>query len=290
MRHALAASISLAALGWAAPAFAQEHPQCDGLRTAISLFEKDANEQRRMGYSHREIDNYRERYADLNRRIAWMKAHPERKRDDEDMTLPQLEAGRRQILDQLNYARERAQRIDELDAEADTRRARGRLLRCNGMDGSVRAAPPWVRAGAANASPPARGGAKPWERGPAAPAPSGSGPKPWERGPAQPRPAAPIASVAAADRLGTVWTEEENGWSGRWVRQGNSNVFDATWTGGWTVKATLTISISGDQVSVHRVNASDNNSCNYRGTLNGNSVRGTYQCTSGGGSWSATIQ
>lgn len=94
-----------------------------------------------------------------------------------------------------------------------------------------------------------------------------------------------------ADALGTEWSESEGGWGGRWVRRGQTNTFDATWNnGGWEVKAVLTISISGNRVSVHRVNASDNNSCQYEGILTGKSVRGTYRCSSGGGDWSATIR
>jgi hypothetical protein len=92
------------------------------------------------------------------------------------------------------------------------------------------------------------------------------------------------------DPLGSRWSEEENGWRGEWVRRGNSNIFDATWTGSGTVRAVLTISISGDVVSVSRQNASDTNNCQYQGVLRGRSVSGTYQCVSGGGQWSATIE
>ena len=101
----------------------------------------------------------------------------------------------------------------------------------------------------------------------------------------------PCEGSGPADLLGTEWSESEGGWGGRWVRRGQSNTFDATWNnGGWEVKAVLTITISGNRVSVHRVNASDTNNCQYEGTLSGNRVSGTYRCTSGGGEWSATIR
>ncbi len=93
------------------------------------------------------------------------------------------------------------------------------------------------------------------------------------------------------DPLGTEWSESESGWSGRWIRRGSSNTFDATWNrGGEEVKATLTINIAGNRVTVQRGNATDANNCRYEGTLSGNSVSGTYNCTSNSGRWSATIR
>ena len=93
------------------------------------------------------------------------------------------------------------------------------------------------------------------------------------------------------DPLGTEWSETESGWSGRWTRRAGTNTFDAVWSnGGSEVRATLTITIAGDRVTVNRVNASDSNNCQYDGTLSGSSVSGTYRCTSGGGEWSATIR
>lgn len=99
----------------------------------------------------------------------------------------------------------------------------------------------------------------------------------------------PSTGYALADPYGTRWSESEGGWSGDWVRRGNSNVFDASWGGG-SVRAVLTISISGNQVSVDRQSATDGNNCQYQGTLQGNAVSGTYRCTSGGGEWRATIR
>ena len=105
--------------------------------------------------------------------------------------------------------------------------------------------------------------------------------------------AAPTGSAGApaGDPLGTEWSESEGGWSGRWTRRPGTNIFDAVWgNGGSEVRATLTINITGDRVTVNRVNASDSNNCQYEGTLSGNAVTGTYRCTSGGGEWSATIR
>jgi hypothetical protein len=98
-------------------------------------------------------------------------------------------------------------------------------------------------------------------------------------------------NAGATDPLGTRWSESESGWTGDWVRRGTSNTFDAVWrNGGMEVRAVLTVNVSGNTVSVQRVNASDSNSCVYQGTVNGNAVSGTYSCTAGGGSWSATIR
>lgn len=95
----------------------------------------------------------------------------------------------------------------------------------------------------------------------------------------------------ASDSLGIRWDERENyGHPGVWTRRGTSNVFDADWIG---VRAVLTISIQGRQVSVARRQSSDGNDCDYVGTLaeNGTTVSGTYRCTKYPGpySWEATI-
>lgn len=94
-------------------------------------------------------------------------------------------------------------------------------------------------------------------------------------------------------RLGRIWHVQEGGWNGVWTRRGNSNVFDARWTmpGAPEVTAVLTINIFGNNVQVLRRNSSDGNNCEYTGTLSGDgrTVTGTYRCTQGGGSWSATI-
>jgi tetratricopeptide (TPR) repeat protein len=52
------------------------------------------------------------------------------------------------------------------------------------------------------------------------------------------------------DRLGREWSETENGFIGRWVRRGNSNIWDASWNNGPV--AELSISIAGDKVTINR--------------------------------------
>lgn len=93
--------------------------------------------------------------------------------------------------------------------------------------------------------------------------------------------------------LGVEWHEQGGGWSGLWRRRGNSNIFDARWTmpGAQDITAVLTINITGNQVRVLRRNSSDGNNCDYTGTLSSDrrTVTGTFRCTQGGGSWSATI-
>jgi hypothetical protein len=61
-----------------------------------------------------------------------------------------------------------------------------------------------------------------------------------------------------------------------------------------TNAATLVISLEGTAVSVQRTPApggSDQDVCSYAGTLNADcdEIDGTYSCTSGGGTWSATF-
>jgi hypothetical protein len=103
--------------------------------------------------------------------------------------------------------------------------------------------------------------------------------------------------------LGTSWDESESGWTGKWIRRGASNNFDATFTlGGGQVKSGLSIYLGyNGKVAVKRSDASDNvyrvNRCFYDGQLasDGISVSGTYSCTREDGSktgtynWSAKI-
>jgi hypothetical protein len=99
------------------------------------------------------------------------------------------------------------------------------------------------------------------------------------------------------DRLGRVWREQEAGWSGLWRRRGDTNVFDAVWTGPGRVTATLEIKLDGpDKVKVERRNSSDGNSCHYAGRFSGDgpggdlSISGQYRCGNGPlMPWSATI-
>ena len=114
----------------------------------------------------------------------------------------------------------------------------------------------------------------------------------WARGPfawnarIDQQPAAPIP-------LGSVWNETEQGWTGRWQRRGNSNVFDAFWTrGSLRERAVLTIQVQGGVVSVHR-RQPNGQTCSYSGVVYGGpSVMGSYTCqwALGPFSWQATIQ
>lgn len=98
--------------------------------------------------------------------------------------------------------------------------------------------------------------------------------------------------------LGRVWNESESGWTGTWTRRGNSSVFDAVWRkGGGTVRALLSIRITGNRVFVSRTRSTDGYNCNYSGTLSANrrTVSGRMSCLKGGrvtprnAQWRATI-
>ncbi len=94
------------------------------------------------------------------------------------------------------------------------------------------------------------------------------------------------------DPLGVSWQESEGGgsWNAVWTRRGSTNTFDASWNGG-RITAVLSISRVGDQVTVVRRQSSDGNDCDYKGTVSGASVSGTYSCKNGGPyKWSATIK
>jgi hypothetical protein len=94
------------------------------------------------------------------------------------------------------------------------------------------------------------------------------------------------AAAQSADALGTRWDVTEYGQTAVWTRRGTSNVFDGVWTppGRPSVRAVLTITISGTSVSVQRRQSSDfpDNDCDYTGTLAPDfaTVIGTsYRCT-----------
>ncbi len=100
--------------------------------------------------------------------------------------------------------------------------------------------------------------------------------------------------VGDRSRLGRVWREEESGWTGLWKRRGDSNVFDAVWTGPGRVTGTLDIQFDGpDRVIIDRVYSSDGSKCRYTGRISGGGglrVSGSYRCGNGSLlSWSATI-
>lgn len=89
--------------------------------------------------------------------------------------------------------------------------------------------------------------------------------------------------------LGTLWDAEfQGGWTGVWTRRGTSNVFDAVWTQGReNITAVLTLSITGRTVRVASRQSSENEDCDYLGTLaaDGVTVSGTATCTVYRGPW-----
>lgn len=91
--------------------------------------------------------------------------------------------------------------------------------------------------------------------------------------------------------LGTRWEIEEGGWRGVWIRRGNSNIFDGTWTreGARPITAILRMQLDGNFVCISRRNSSDGNSCQYVGRIEGRRVTGFNVCDRGGGPWSGTI-
>ena len=97
------------------------------------------------------------------------------------------------------------------------------------------------------------------------------------------------------DLPGTVWQETESGWSGTWVRRGQSNVFDATWTlGAQRVEAVLTIFRTGpDTIRIHRRDRTSASEFEYTGTFGpGGSVAGSYGMVGNPptATWSARIE
>ncbi len=96
--------------------------------------------------------------------------------------------------------------------------------------------------------------------------------------------------------LGKIWRVKDEGWEGVWTRRGSSNVFDGVWTkGSQKLTAVLTITITGEVVTVDRTQSSNGDVCTYSGTIaaDGRSVAGMVRSYGGGGSltrWSAVIE
>jgi hypothetical protein len=103
----------------------------------------------------------------------------------------------------------------------------------------------------------------------------------------------PAPNITSNDDLGTKWIERESDWNGVWIRRGNSNIFDATWSNRNypDVTAVLTINRAGNKISIARRKSSDGNDCDYVGTIADDkvTVSGTYKCIHGGTVWTATI-
>jgi hypothetical protein len=94
--------------------------------------------------------------------------------------------------------------------------------------------------------------------------------------------------------LGTVWNEvEANGdCNSTWTREGQSDTFDDSQPDCGVI-ATLSFSVSGNDIQIARTNSSDGNDCTYQGTFNTacTAASGTYSCANNvnAGPWSATI-
>jgi hypothetical protein len=101
-----------------------------------------------------------------------------------------------------------------------------------------------------------------------------------------------IAADGTGCGLGEVWNATESGHSMKFTRRGGTNIFIVTGTvNGQPFKAEQNIFIAGNNVTINRYQASDGNSCNFKGTLQGSSASGTYDCTKfkPSSGWSATI-
>ena len=103
----------------------------------------------------------------------------------------------------------------------------------------------------------------------------------------------PPAQIFTPSSLGRVWQESESGWSGVWTRRGDSNVFDAVWNkpGQATVHAVMTMTVSGNTVSIQRSSLTGAPEHTYRGQIasDGVSVSGIYTLGANSSTWSATI-
>jgi hypothetical protein len=99
------------------------------------------------------------------------------------------------------------------------------------------------------------------------------------------------------DPLGSVWTVTEagNGCVSTWTRRGTSSTFDDRQGAPCNVTATLTVTLTGTNISAFWLTSSDDDDCNYVGMLNATCaiIVGDYTCTSadgGSGNWSAAIR
>jgi hypothetical protein len=94
-------------------------------------------------------------------------------------------------------------------------------------------------------------------------------------------PIAPISPFACG--LPSRITMSEGGYNGIWTRRTNSNEYDAVWTRGrQTIRGVLSITTQGNRVFIKRLQSTDNQLCEYEGTVNtdGVNINGTYSCGS----------
>jgi hypothetical protein len=97
--------------------------------------------------------------------------------------------------------------------------------------------------------------------------------------------------------LGSVWrvTETDNACGSTWTRQGSTVMFVDKDDAPCAVMATVTVTLSNTDVSAYWTSSSDNDDCQYLGTMSSDcsSVTGLYTCAAGdaaSGMWTATIQ
>ncbi|MGQ9897900.1 MAG: hypothetical protein ACUVR8_10155 [Acidobacteriota bacterium] len=118
---------------------------------------------------------------------------------------------------------------------------------------------------------------------PAAPTPARDKPPPV--------PQTPDARLpAAGDPLGRIWEEAEGEWKGVWTRRGNSNVFDAAYTGPGGVRFddVLTMTLDGNKVTIRRQKLPNfiyEGTIDASGTVSGSSFDGAAR-----GNWKAVIR
>jgi len=88
-----------------------------------------------------------------------------------------------------------------------------------------------------------------------------------------------IGPYTAACGLGVQWDLSESGWTGTWIRRGNTNIFDATWRkSGTTFSSVLTMTQTGSRIQIVRRDAPSGGGAHvvYDGTIAGDgTVSGT---------------
>ena len=93
------------------------------------------------------------------------------------------------------------------------------------------------------------------------------------------------------------WHEQEGKFNGQWVQRAGSSVYDAVWIAengdsAEVIDANLVMHRMGNQVTINRINSSDGNNFQYKGSINGNKVVGTFVDSTSSGkihNWNATI-
>ncbi len=78
------------------------------------------------------------------------------------------------------------------------------------------------------------------------------------------------------------FTMTEGGYNGVWTRRGNSNEYEAVWTRGrQQINGVLSITTQGNRIFVKRLQSTDNQLCEYEGTVSadGVTINGMYGCS-----------